>query len=186
MTRKIIQQKNNDYPITKKTKNILIDLWTSLPHEQYENYFSFIEKELKTKIVKRNADLFEIGNGKNICLFDSCGSGTFEISLLINIKFEDEKEAVNWIERKINESQFLKLSDFESIGVSLVDADEFMQEYNQHYEEERKKDERRKEMQAMAKRAKAIVLAELKEKLMKEFDDEKEIDAVIDNILKHW
>lgn len=178
-------QEDEDHPITEKTKAFLVSLSVFMRYEKEEDLEYFLNNELSLQKTECYNDKF-VKNGNNYMDFGGyCGGGTFQKTIVLPVVFKSNDEAVNWINKKIKESQSLSFSDLSESVLSVLDAETFEEKYNKEYEEYTEKELKRKKITEKIKEDEHVFYRDLKEKLIDEFKEKDIVEELLRNKMKN-
>lgn len=152
-----------DFRITKDTTNFLVGFFGFYPYAAARKFESFILEAGSKDIANHDKiknECFVLNGELCIEVHEQCGSGTFDISIILPKTFKTEKEALNWFKRKLKESKNLSESDICSINV--IDGDKLIDFIKKETSIENKKSKAKAEIEEELKNFKKVLLESYK------------------------
>lgn len=107
--------------ITKSTKKFLVGIFGFFPYEREEDVNNFLTKELKLKI--ETGDLTKTAKNLAIEVYQASGGGTADVGYILTPEFKSKKEAQNFIDTKIQNSEYVNKRLF--CDIEVIDAEAF-------------------------------------------------------------
>lgn len=164
------------FNVTKKTENFLVSFFGFYNHYIHEDFNNFL-RELNIKEVingyPEKENDFKINGGNALEVYNCFDRRTFDVTIVLPTLFESEKDAIEWFNEKVKESDYIKKAEISE--VAALDADELMLFLD------KKREYKKKEKHI--KNAFKQGMLDLKKTMLNDYPD-KESKYIIDNLFK--
>ncbi len=165
-----------DFNVTRKTENFLVSFFGFYNHYINEDFNKFL-KELNVKEVIKGypekENDFKINGNNALEVYNVCDRRTFDVAIVLPTLFENEKDAIEWFNQKVKESDYIKKSEIDEVAV--LDADGLMLFLGKNREYQKKE----KQIKDSFKQG----MLELKKSMLNDYPD-KESKYIIDHLFK--
>ena len=165
-----------DFKVTKKTENFLVSFFGFYNHYIYEDFNNFL-KELNVKEVIENypktENDFKINGNNALEVYNVCDRRTFDVAIVLPTLFESEKDAIEWFNQKVKESDYIKKSEIDVVAV--LDADGLML----FLDKKREYIKKEKEIKNVFEKG----MSDLKKSMLNDYPD-KDSKYIIENLFR--
>lgn len=159
--------------VTSNTKTFLVGFFGFYPHDM-ANYFNKFLGELGVKkIIDDAKDLkkFVLDGKYAVEGYNICDRRTFDVTIILPKTFTSEQSAIDWLNKKLKDSDYINKHDISEMGV--MDADELFLLFDEAMSYENKV----KMIDDTFKQN----IEELKEKMLADFSHDPELSHIIKN-----
>lgn len=165
-----------DFNITKETKNFLVSFFGFYSHNIYEDFNNFLSelniKEVINGYPEKEND-FKINGNNALEVYNVCDRRTFDVAIVLPTLFQNKKDAIEWFNQKVKESEYIKKSEIDEVAV--LDADKLMLFLDKNREYVKKK----KQIKDSFKKG----MLDLKKSMLNDYPD-KDSKYIIENLFK--
>jgi len=122
-----IGDKDCEFNTDANTKNFLVSFFGFYPHHIAEDLNKFIaELGIKDIIdnVNKSTNTFKLDGDFGIEGYNVCDRRTFDVAIVVPKVFSTKKEALDWFNSKIKDSDFIKRSEINELDV--LDGDKLI------------------------------------------------------------
>lgn len=173
---KELGEEDCDFNISEKTENFLVSFFGFYSHHINEDFNKFL-KELNIKEViegyPEKENDFKINGNNALEVYNVCDRRTFDVAIVLPTLFESQKDAIEWFNQKVKESDYIKKAEISEIAA--LDADELMLFLD------KKREYKKKEKHI--KNAFKQGMLDLKKTMLNDYPD-KDSKYIIENLFK--
>lgn len=155
------------------TKRFLVAFFGFYRHDIAEDFNKFLKELEFKKIIDGRGDLrdFKLDGKFGLEAYHCCDRRTFDVTIIVPKTFASEKEALNWFNKKVKDSDHIKKTEICEIGV--LDADKLIPVINAEIDYDTK-------VKSIEDAFKVNIEA-LKQKMLDDFNHDPDYAAIINN-----
>lgn len=113
-----------DFNINEKTENFLFSFFGFYSHHINDDFNKFLEELNIKEVIKGYPETendFKINGNNALEVYNVCDRRTFDVAIVLPTLFQSKKDAIEWFNQKVKESDYIKKSEINEVAV--LDAD---------------------------------------------------------------
>lgn len=110
--------------VTSNTDTFVIGFFGFFPHHMDESLNKFLSEIAVKKIITGDKDLkkFKLDGKYAVEGYNCCDRRTFDVTIILPKAFSSEQSAIDWLNQKLKDSDYINKRDISEIGVMDADA----------------------------------------------------------------